>query len=90
MGAAGWGRGPEAGPSLQLDQQKQEQALALLRRRAELEVWETHKALDELLSKHQLVVSLAPPRACPSEPACSDRQRSWSRGRREHPPGPAG
>ncbi|XP_006776601.1 PREDICTED: uncharacterized protein CCDC187 [Myotis davidii] len=53
-GAAGWGQRPEAGPSLQLDQQKQEQALALLRQRAELEVWETQKALDELLSKHRL------------------------------------
>ncbi|KAK1333905.1 LOW QUALITY PROTEIN: hypothetical protein QTO34_004903 [Cnephaeus nilssonii] len=41
--------------ALKLDQQKQEQALALLRQRAELEVWETQKALDELLSKHRLV-----------------------------------
>ncbi|XP_045429803.1 coiled-coil domain-containing protein 187 [Pipistrellus kuhlii] len=40
--------------TLKLDQQKQEQALALLRQRAELEVWETQKALDELLSKHRL------------------------------------
>ncbi|XP_054583580.1 coiled-coil domain-containing protein 187 isoform X2 [Eptesicus fuscus] len=40
--------------ALKLDQQKQEQALALLRQRAELEVWETQKALDELLSKHRL------------------------------------
>lgn len=54
---AGWGQGPEAGPSLQLDQQKQEQALALLRQRAELEVWETQKALNELLSKHRRAVS---------------------------------
>ncbi|KAM5329787.1 coiled-coil domain-containing protein 187 [Glossophaga mutica] len=40
--------------SLKQDQQTQEQALALLRRRAELEVWETWRALDELLFKHQL------------------------------------
>ncbi|XP_076793730.1 coiled-coil domain-containing protein 187 isoform X6 [Arvicanthis niloticus] len=40
--------------SLKLDQQKQEQALALLRQRAEQEVWETQMALDELLFKHQL------------------------------------
>ncbi|XP_070287096.1 coiled-coil domain-containing protein 187 [Myotis yumanensis] len=40
--------------ALKLDQQKQEQALALLRQRAELEVWETQKALDELLSKQRL------------------------------------
>ncbi|XP_074218618.1 coiled-coil domain-containing protein 187 isoform X2 [Camelus bactrianus] len=40
--------------SLKLDQQKQEQALALLRRQAELEVWETQKALEELLFKHRL------------------------------------
>ncbi|XP_072816515.1 coiled-coil domain-containing protein 187 isoform X3 [Vicugna pacos] len=43
--------------SLKLDQQKQEQALALLRRQAELEVWETQKALEELLFKHRLEVS---------------------------------
>ncbi|XP_032978091.1 coiled-coil domain-containing protein 187 isoform X2 [Rhinolophus ferrumequinum] len=40
--------------SLKLDQQKQEQALAHLRQRAEMEVWETQKALDEMLFKHQL------------------------------------
>nr|XP_019612403.1 PREDICTED: coiled-coil domain-containing protein 187 isoform X3 [Rhinolophus sinicus] len=40
--------------SLKLDQQKQEQALAHLRQRAEMEVWETQKALHELLFKHQL------------------------------------
>ncbi|XP_073746209.1 coiled-coil domain-containing protein 187 isoform X1 [Callorhinus ursinus] len=40
--------------SLQLDQEKQEQVLTLLRQRAELEVWETQKALDQLLFKHQL------------------------------------
>ncbi|XP_032334664.1 coiled-coil domain-containing protein 187 isoform X4 [Camelus ferus] len=40
--------------SLKLDQQKQEQALALLRRQAELEVWETQKALEDLLFKHRL------------------------------------
>ncbi|XP_052581549.1 coiled-coil domain-containing protein 187 isoform X2 [Peromyscus californicus insignis] len=40
--------------SLKLDQQKQDQALALLRQRAEQEVWETQMALDELLFKHQL------------------------------------
>lgn len=40
--------------SLKLDQQKQEQALALLRQRAEQEVWETQMALNELLFKHQL------------------------------------
>ncbi|XP_038471159.1 coiled-coil domain-containing protein 187 isoform X2 [Canis lupus familiaris] len=38
--------------SLQPDLQEQEQALALLRQRAELEVWETQKALDQLLFKH--------------------------------------
>ncbi|XP_066110385.1 coiled-coil domain-containing protein 187 [Saccopteryx bilineata] len=37
--------------SLELDQQEQGQALALLRQRAELEVCETQKALDELLFK---------------------------------------
>ncbi|XP_077609296.1 coiled-coil domain-containing protein 187 [Crocuta crocuta] len=40
--------------SLQLGQQRQERALALLRQRAEREVWETQKALDELLFKHRL------------------------------------
>lgn len=45
------------GPSLQLDQEKPEQGLALLRQRAEQEVWETQKALDQLLFKHQLEVS---------------------------------
>nr|XP_055163871.1 coiled-coil domain-containing protein 187 [Nyctereutes procyonoides] len=40
--------------SLQPDLQEQEQALALLRQRAELEVWETQKALDQLLFKHCL------------------------------------
>ncbi|XP_044120307.1 coiled-coil domain-containing protein 187 [Neovison vison] len=40
--------------SLQLDQEKPEQGLALLRQRAEQEVWETQKALDQLLFKHQL------------------------------------
>ncbi|KFO21491.1 hypothetical protein H920_17132 [Fukomys damarensis] len=39
---------------LQLDQRKQEQALGLLRQRAEQEVWETQMALDGLLFKHQL------------------------------------
>ncbi|KAH0502975.1 hypothetical protein LTLLF_190070 [Microtus ochrogaster] len=42
--------------SLKLDQQKQEQALALLRQRAEQEVWETQMALDELVFKHQLKI----------------------------------
>lgn len=51
------------GPSLQLDQEKQEQVLTLLRQRAELEVWETQKALDQLLFKHQLEVSRPIPRA---------------------------
>ncbi|XP_053775335.1 coiled-coil domain-containing protein 187 isoform X3 [Desmodus rotundus] len=40
--------------SLERDQQTQEQALALLRQRAQLEVWETRRALDELLFKHRL------------------------------------
>ncbi|XP_041581163.1 coiled-coil domain-containing protein 187 [Vulpes lagopus] len=40
--------------SLQPDLQEQEQALALLRQQAELEVWETQKALDQLLFKHCL------------------------------------
>ncbi|XP_014637461.1 PREDICTED: uncharacterized protein LOC101388145 [Ceratotherium simum simum] len=40
--------------SLKLAQQKQERALALLRQRTELEVWETQKALDELLFRRQL------------------------------------
>ncbi|XP_033614896.1 LOW QUALITY PROTEIN: coiled-coil domain-containing protein 187 [Fukomys damarensis] len=40
--------------SLKLDQRKQEQALGLLRQRAEQEVWETQMALDGLLFKHQL------------------------------------
>ncbi|XP_037653231.1 coiled-coil domain-containing protein 187 isoform X3 [Choloepus didactylus] len=35
-------------------QQQQEQVLALLRRQAELEVWETQRALDGLLFKHRL------------------------------------
>ncbi|EHB04829.1 Sulfhydryl oxidase 2 [Heterocephalus glaber] len=39
---------------LQLDQRKQEQALALLRQGAEQEVWETQMALEGLLFKHQL------------------------------------
>ncbi|XP_053523616.1 coiled-coil domain-containing protein 187 [Artibeus jamaicensis] len=40
--------------SLERHQQAQEQALALLRQRAESEVWETRRALDELLFKHRL------------------------------------
>ncbi|XP_047381038.1 coiled-coil domain-containing protein 187 isoform X3 [Sciurus carolinensis] len=40
--------------SLKLNQQKQEQELALLQQQAEHEVWETQMALEELLSKHQL------------------------------------
>ncbi|XP_078292343.1 coiled-coil domain-containing protein 187 isoform X11 [Panthera onca] len=40
--------------SLKLDQQKRKQALALLRQRAKQEVWETQKALDELLFKHRV------------------------------------
>ncbi|XP_045737861.1 coiled-coil domain-containing protein 187 [Mirounga angustirostris] len=43
--------------SLQLNQEKQERVLTLLRQQAELEVWETQKALDQLLFKHQLEVS---------------------------------
>ena len=43
--------------SLQLDRREQGQALALLRRQAELEVWETQKALGELLSRPRLEVS---------------------------------
>ncbi|EQB77105.1 hypothetical protein CB1_000156010 [Camelus ferus] len=46
--------------SLKLDQQKQEQALALLRRQAELEVWETQKALEDLLFKHRLELPRSP------------------------------
>lgn len=70
VGGSGWGPGsPEAGPSLQLDQQKQERELALLRQQAELEVWETQKALGELLFQHRLEVSgpTLPglPQACP-------------------------
>lgn len=56
----GWALESEAWPSWQLDQQKQEQALALLRQRAQMEVWETQKALEELLFKHRLEVSTAP------------------------------
>lgn len=69
------------GPSPQLGQQKQERALALLRQRAELEVWETQKALDQLLRKHRpgqpgCTHSLrrAARPACPSEPAALLRQ----------------
>ncbi|XP_032163869.1 uncharacterized protein LOC116570637 isoform X2 [Mustela erminea] len=53
--------------SLQLDQEKPEQGLALLRQRAELEVWETQKALDQLLFKHQLerLMEKHPPQARP-------------------------
>ncbi|XP_057575797.1 coiled-coil domain-containing protein 187 [Hippopotamus amphibius kiboko] len=40
--------------SLKLDQRKQERALALLQQQAELEVWETQKALGELLFRHRL------------------------------------
>lgn len=59
MGAALWGPPGilRLGPSLQLDREKPEQGLALLRQRAELEVWETQKALDQLLFKYQLEVS---------------------------------
>lgn len=46
--------------SLQRGQQAQEQALALLRQRAELEVCETRRALDGLLSKHRLEVPAVP------------------------------
>jgi hypothetical protein len=57
--------------SLQLDQQKQEQALALLRQRAEQEVWETQLALDRLLFKPKLEVSgqlLHSHVPCPTKP----------------------
>ncbi|XP_055255952.1 coiled-coil domain-containing protein 187 isoform X2 [Moschus berezovskii] len=37
--------------SLKMDRREQGQALALLRRQSELEVWETQKALGELLSR---------------------------------------
>ncbi|XP_045659637.1 coiled-coil domain-containing protein 187 [Ursus americanus] len=47
-------KSPGSLKSLQLDQEKQEQGLALLRQRAELEVWETQKALDQMLFKHRL------------------------------------
>ncbi|KAM9721934.1 coiled-coil domain-containing protein 187 [Dama dama] len=40
--------------SLKPDRREQGQALALLRRQAELEVWETQKALGELLSRPRL------------------------------------
>ncbi|XP_060054981.1 coiled-coil domain-containing protein 187 [Erinaceus europaeus] len=40
--------------SLKLGQQKREQVLALLQLRVELEVWETQKALDQLLFKRRL------------------------------------
>ncbi|KAM8802382.1 coiled-coil domain-containing protein 187 [Rhynchonycteris naso] len=56
--------------SLELDQQERGQALALLQQRAALEVWETEKALEELLFKRWLEVSLAVPlslRPPPSE-----------------------
>lgn len=62
--------------SLQRDQQTQEQALALLRQRAQLEVWETRRALDELLFKHRLEVPgcaptppSIPPLPCPGHHA---------------------
>ncbi|XP_047624884.1 coiled-coil domain-containing protein 187 isoform X6 [Phacochoerus africanus] len=59
--------------SLKLDQQKQERELALLRQQAELEVWETQKALGELLFQHRLerLMEKHPTRARPgtaSEP----------------------
>lgn len=65
-GSWGWGGGSRRGPrgvlrlllaSLQPDRREQGQALALLRRQAELEVWETQKALGELLSRPRLEVS---------------------------------
>ncbi|XP_029392616.1 uncharacterized protein LOC115063633 [Mus pahari] len=49
--------------SLKLDQQKQEQALALLQQQAEQEVWETQMLLDELLFKHQLKRRMEKPSA---------------------------
>ena len=61
---------------MERDQQTQEQALALLRQRAQLEVWETRRALDELLFKHRLEVPgcaptppSIPPLPCPGHHA---------------------
>lgn len=61
-GSGGSRRGPRGAlrlllSSLQPDWQEQGQALALLRRQAELEVWEAQKALGELLSRPRLEVS---------------------------------
>ncbi|XP_077917434.1 coiled-coil domain-containing protein 187 [Halichoerus grypus] len=65
--------------SLQLDQEKQERVLTLLRQRAELEVWETQKALDQLLFKHQLEHLMEKPstqaRPEPASASASERPR---------------
>ena len=74
-GSGGSRRGSRRGPqgvlrlllsSLQPDWREQGQALALLRQQGELEVWETQKALGELLSRPRLEVSQL---ACPLRPS---------------------
>ncbi|XP_044776378.1 coiled-coil domain-containing protein 187 [Neomonachus schauinslandi] len=63
--------------SLQLDQEKQKRVLTLLRQQAELEVWETQKALDQLLFKHQLEHLMEKPstQARPEPASASERPR---------------
>lgn len=75
--AAGWAPGIlRLGPFPQLDRWKQGQALARLRQRMETEVWETQKALDELLFKCQLQVSRAMPRRTRMPTPCPGAQGS--------------
>ncbi|XP_059114795.1 coiled-coil domain-containing protein 187 [Peromyscus eremicus] len=63
--------------SLKLDQQKQDQALALLRQRAEQEVWETQMALDELLFKHQLKQRMEKPSAQQRPEKATKLEQQW-------------
>lgn len=73
--AAGWAPGVlRLGPFPQLDRRKQERALAHLRQRVETEVWETRKALGELLFKHQRQVSRAMGRRSSTPTPCPGAQ----------------
>ncbi|VCX42603.1 unnamed protein product, partial [Gulo gulo] len=72
-------KSPSSLKSLQLDREKPEQAL--LRQRAELEVWETQKALDQLLFKHQLehLMEKHCPQARPDPASASASERERPR-----------
>ncbi|XP_027622082.1 uncharacterized protein LOC102479403 [Tupaia chinensis] len=71
------GRALKYGFLLQPGRQVEAPALALLRHRAELEVWETQVALDTLVFKRRLQVSWAAPWALMSTPSLSTALPHW-------------